>query len=186
MSKNIFEEKTVYIDELVKENMPEGLNLKFENMTVLTDEDLNKSTAESLKNNDCYNITRRNDSSTEFFQLFVTAYENNTKTNRNLKRAFFVMFMIFLSIMIGIVPTVIVIASCNNNIHFVEILTALVSSSATIITSIIIIPKIMVQQLFSSEETKVSIDLISKLLETDKKTREIHESTNIIHKKAED
>lgn len=186
MNENILEEKIVDVDELVKENIPEELSFKFENMTILTDEDLNKGTAEILKNNDRYNITRRNDSSTKFFQLFVSAYENNTKTNRNLKRAFFIMFMIFLSIMIGIVPAVIIIASCNNNIHFVEILTALVSSSATIITSIIIIPKIMVQQLFSSKETEVSLGLISKLLETDKKTREIHESTNKIHKKAED
>lgn len=142
----------------------------------LSDSDLNKKTSESLKQNDRHNISLRDESSTAFFQAFVKTYKTNAKTNRNLKRAFFVMFMIFITIMIVFLPVIFIVAACSRRINYVEALTALISSAATIITSIIIIPKIMVQHLFSSEETKVSVELINKLLEADKKTREIHEN----------
>lgn len=148
-------------------------NFKFK---LLNDDDLNKDTEEKLKQNDRHNISQRDRSSTKFFNSFVEAYTNNAKTNRNLKRAFFVMFMIFLSIMIIVIPMGTIILACLGRLGSTEVMVSLISSAATIVTSIIIIPKIMVEHLFSSEETKVSVELINKLLKSDRKTREIHEN----------
>lgn len=153
------------------------------------DSKLNLSTAaDSISNNEKSNndkyspieearydvkgLNTRSEKNTQLYEKYIDYYEKKCNQNLELKKKFFRNFMTFLTMIIVIIPAaILVMAFVKNSIGNTEVICAVSGSAATIVTSIIIIPKIIAKYLFSTEEDAIISDLLKEIQTHDIETR---------------
>ena len=126
----------------------------------------------TLTKNDVEGLTQRSKHDSELYNAYIQYYKDKCNQNLHLKCAFFVCFMLFLKvIIIGIHAAIIILAFVKNSIGNTEVICAVSGSAATIVTSIIVIPKIIAKYLFSTEEDAIISDLLKEIQIHDIETR---------------
>lgn len=124
------------------------------------------------------NLQIRNDQYSTLLSIYVSAYANRIQKNLKLKSIYSYVFSIIAVLVI--VTTIIVLFVTawsiykTNNIN-VGLLTALITAFGTLIATIILIPKIIAEYLFSVKEDEYMADIIKSLLAQDDKIRQLIE-----------
>ena len=142
---------------------------------IFENQDTEHSGYKELKEDPMYDsegLKKRSDYYSDLYKAYVEYYENKCNQNLKLKNKFFRNFMAFLAWIIVIIPAfVIVIIVTKKGVGSAEVICAVSGSAATIVTSIIVIPKIIAKYLFSTKEDKVISDLLKDIQTHDIETR---------------
>lgn len=106
--------------------------------------------------------TERDANFTDLVKQFVANYSDKYKQNKSLKFSFYIWVMVLFSVTM-LLPFLVVILATLNRIKDWEIVISLITAFGTIITSFIVIPKIIAQYLFSLKEDETIVKIISDL-----------------------
>ena len=124
-----------------------------------------------LQKNDIEGLKKRSQHISKLYESYVEYYKNKCDLNIKLKQSFFNFFMIFLAFIIIAIPIIILIISLICDLYDDELIAIVASSAASIITAIIIIPKIIAKYLFSTDEDTVISELLKEIQNNDIETR---------------
>lgn len=142
------------------------------------DENRTKYISEML-HQDVIQVDNRNEKYTLLLEEYVQGYKKRQPDNRLFKWLFFIIFIGIFIIIVLVTSKYINIASQNINSIDINSSIGLVTSCVTLITSIIVIPKIIAKYLFSIEEDKFMAEIIkSMFLQDDKIRKSIHSRHN--------
>ena len=91
---------------------------------------------------------------------FSADFDRRSKTNKDLKKIFLIWTMTLFSIIVVSSIVVLVLSLINLSIYSIA---PTISSVGTLITSFIVLPRIIARYLFPEGETKDTIDLVTRI-----------------------
>ena len=138
------------------------------------DENIKKLAYEQLEENDIEGLRVRDENNSKLVESFIDYYNKKTTQNLALKKSFFWMFMLFLYFIIISVPSALFFVLLIGKLEDTASIIVFASSFLSIVTAIIVIPKIMARYLFSTKEDKVIAQLVMKIQDIDEETRKLH------------
>lgn len=97
-----------------------------------------------------------------FLESYTKEYKYKSEQKRKLKYIFFIVILVILGIIV-ISSIILLIVLLNLKLNLSNIIITLVSTSAEIITSLLILPKIIAEYLFDKEEEQHLNEIISKM-----------------------
>lgn len=113
---------------------------------------------------------RRSAGFTGLIETFVSNYKEKFEQNKSLKKWFFITVMILFSVTL-LMPVGIAICAAVGWLDGYEVIAMTLSSLGTIVASIIVIPKIIAQYLFSSKEDDAILDVLKEFYKNDELNR---------------
>lgn len=125
------------------------------NSMELNDEILNKKIQKEIDTNNA-----REEQLNEVLKSFNTDFDRRSNTNKSLKRVFLIWTMILFSIIVIGCTIVLILSLIWGGIYSIA---PVISSVGTLITSFIVLPKIIARYLFPEGETKDTIDLVKTI-----------------------
>ncbi|MDP4153551.1 MAG: hypothetical protein Q8865_08975 [Bacillota bacterium] len=159
------------MDSAVKEkSFEEILN---ENVKILQSNPVEIKQSNTLLKNEELELSDRSDLYTALLNAYVTDFDFRHKSNRYYKKRFFNIVMIIFCISIfGAIAVLMIIAfkGVGNSAD----ITLVISSFATILSTLIIIPQIIAKYLFPLDEDDKVADMVKTMQQNDFKTRELH------------
>lgn len=99
---------------------------------------------------------------TTLVDQFVDNYADKYKQNKRFKAIFYFWVMILFTIL-TLLPLIIVILAACGLLGQWEVVTAFIASLGSTITTVIVIPKIIAQYLFSLKEDETIVKIVSEL-----------------------
>lgn len=132
------------------------------------------STEESLNDSDENLLKKHNQSFVNLLNNYVVSSDKSQKHKRGMKIAFFVITMVIVIMLIlSFVATIFagLYMRSVKNISILELLAPLITSFASVITSIIILPKIIAEYLFDKSEDDRLSQIVSNMQNYDKELR---------------
>jgi len=132
---------------------------------------------QNLKDNDSVAIQLRGASFTRFVNSFVDDYSDRAKQQKKLRYAFFAIIML-LFLGLSIISGCSIFAIAKKEHTTGNDVATIATAFGTILSLIIVLPKIIAVHLFPSAERDKSIELFSKVLEEDFKIREFYDDDN--------
>lgn len=91
----------------------------------------------------------------KYLNIFVDNAESDASVKKNLKIAFFIIVMIVLLVLVAMPFVVLLVVILNKiPISYSQFAIAVLSSTVEIITSLIVLPKIIAEYLFNKDEDK--------------------------------
>lgn len=169
------------LKEIAKQSYSSEFNKYISNIVEQSPEadenEMKRYASEQLKINDVIALKDRDYKNSQLFQSYIDYYNKKSKTNLFLKKAFFWFFMIFMSVIIVAIPVGIIVLASIGKLNNSTIITAFTSSVISMVTAIIVIPKIIAQYLFSLKEDEVISSLVLKIQENDEATRHLHNNS---------
>ena len=103
---------------------------------------------------------------TGLLRQYISAFNQKAEAKAKYKAKFFYIIMIVFCVLIGI-PLIAILLAVILGSHNASIIVALVCGAISILSSIIILPKIIAQHLFPTDEDKNMIDLVKSMQEND-------------------
>lgn len=143
--------KEEILEDLINEGTPTRVN----------DENLENTFMNSVRTDPGYAV--RNDMYSALLEMYVHKYDKKEKGKRIYKLVFFVVIMLIFVAVIGLCSFVAVYTIIKNEGITVADAGALIGSVAGIISTIIIIPKIIAEYLFPLNEESNMIDLVKSM-----------------------
>lgn len=121
---------------------------------------------QKLNYNDSQNnqIIRREKLFNQFLENYTNEYKSKSEQKRKLKDIFFVVILSILGIIV-VGSMILLIVLLNLKLNISNIIITLISTSAEIITSLLILPKIIAEYLFDKEEEQHLNEIIGKMQE---------------------
>lgn len=116
------------------------------------------------------NYKRRDDLYSDLLDNYIASYKSKTARNKVYKLIFYIVTMFSFVALIGGAVTALIIAACSD----AEIggkITIAVGSIATVLSTIIVLPKIIAVHLFPTCEDKDMIELVKNMQENDSSIR---------------
>ncbi len=113
---------------------------------------------------------KRDNLYSELLEEYISVYKSKSKRNRKLKLAFFIIAVItFCVIILGAVASMVIVAIKGGlNISGIAVV---VGSVANILSAIIVLPKIIAEHLFPTDEEQNMNEMIKNMQENDAKIR---------------
>lgn len=96
----------------------------------------------------------------EVLKSFNTDFDRRSNTNKSLKKVFLIWTMILFSIIVSGCIIVLILSLIWGGVYSIA---PVISSVGTLITSFIVLPKIIARYLFPEGETKDTIDLVKTI-----------------------
>lgn len=133
---------------------------------------------QKLNYNDSQNnqIIRREKLFNQFLENYTNEYKNKSEQKRKLKDIFFVVILSILGIIV-VGSMILLIVLLNLKLNISNIIITLISTSAEIITSLLILPKIIAEYLFDKEEEQHLNEIIGKMQEYNLNSKNIKSNT---------
>lgn len=121
---------------------------------------------QKLNYNDSQNdqIIKREKLFNQFLENYTNEYKNKSEQKRKLKDIFFVVILSILGVIV-VGSMILLIVLLNLKLNISNIIITLISTSAEIITSLLILPKIIAEYLFDKEEEQHLNEIIGKMQE---------------------
>lgn len=130
--------------------------INISNSMELNDEVLNNKVLREIDTNNA-----REEQLNDVLKSFNTDFDRRSTTNRSLKKVFLIWTMILFSIIVvGCICVLILSLIWGGGIYSIA---PVISSVGTLITSFIVLPKIIASYLFPEGETKDTIDLVKTI-----------------------
>jgi hypothetical protein len=127
-------------------------------------------------------VKSRNRVFTDFIEKFVIDYERRAKQQRVFRCWFFCIVVVVFIILNVLSSCSVYIIAQKANVSISDVVAA-VSAFGTILSSLIVLPKIIAEHLFPKAEQDKSIELFSKVLEEDQKVREFYDGRKASRRK---
>ena len=109
----------------------------------------------------------------KYLNIFVDNAESDASIKKNLKIAFFIIVMIVLLVLVAMPFVVLLVVILNKiPISYSQFAIAVLSSTVEIITSLIVLPKIIAEYLFNKDEDKNKTDIIARMQKYNKNKRD--------------
>lgn len=109
----------------------------------------------------------------KYLNIFVDNAESDASVKKNLKIAFFIIVMIVLLVLVAMPFVVLLVVILNKiPISYSQFAIAVLSSTVEIITSLIVLPKIIAEYLFNKDEDKNKTDIIARMQKYNKNKRD--------------
>lgn len=109
----------------------------------------------------------------KYLNIFVDNAESDASVKKNLKIAFFIIVMIVLLALVAMPFVVLLVVILNKiPISYSQFAIAVLSSTVEIITSLIVLPKIIAEYLFNKDEDKNKTDIIARMQKYNKNKRD--------------
>lgn len=105
---------------------------------------------------------KRDEGFTTLVNQFVENYSDKYQQNKTFKAVFYFWVMILFTIL-TLLPLIIIVFAAFGLIEQWEVVTALIASLGSTVTTVIVIPKIIAQYLFSLKEDETIVKIISEL-----------------------
>ena len=131
----------------------------------------------NLKDNDSEEIQKRNVSFTNFVNSFVEDSSDRAKQQKKLRYAFFVIIMLLFS-GLSVMSCCIIFVIAKKEHTTANDIVATAAAFGTVLSLIVVLPKIIAVHLFPSVERDKSVELFSKVLEEDFRIRTFYMSSN--------
>ena len=128
---------------------------------------------ESLYENEERELTNRGSLYTALLEAYVADFDLRHASNMGYKKAFFILVMSLFCLSVLSACAALVCVAVTGTGGAGGIVTA-VASMATIISSFIIIPRIIAEYLFPLDEDKKVTDMVGMMQQNDSATRKIH------------
>lgn len=145
--------------------------LSFED--VANDKEIYDDADKILKSDDVKQLKERGKKYSRLLELYLKYYNKKITQNTALKCCFFWIFVSFF-VIIGLTPILIIILASLNLLSNTAIIASVIGAAGSIITSIIVIPRIIASYLFSVDEDKAITRLITNMQKEDSATRQMH------------
>nr|DAG31081.1 MAG TPA: SCIMP protein [Caudoviricetes sp.] len=126
---------------------------------------------QSQKLEDFQNLNNRANQLTELLTQYVSTYKDRTAQNAWFRHNFYSLTTTLLLALAIIFPSVILYLLWVQKITDTTAAIGLVSASAGIISSIIILPKTIAKYLFSTEEDSKNADIVKEIIKNDLEIR---------------
>ena len=127
-------------------------------------------------------VQDRNDSYCTFLAEYINNYGRKVKATRKMKWIFFVIILILLSGMVAACIVAFINASQKQETDYSNIAT-IITSIAGIITSFIVLPKVIAENLFPSKEEDRTAEIFDSMIKYDIKLEKVY--TKQEHKSAD-
>lgn len=147
----------------------------------ISDETLNNQSKKALTDlvrHDTNSLNLRNRQLTSILVNFNDYYFKNSNQNLKLKKRMFKWFMFFLLAIIVLIPVCLITLTALKLISGTVMIVTYISSAASLVTSIIVIPGVIAEYLFSRDEDKVVAKLIKNIQVSDEHIRSLHNEKN--------
>lgn len=135
---------------------------------------------DDLKIRDFQAISDRNETYNRFLESYVDSYSSKAKSQRYMKWLFLLVILFLLGFLVIILSLAVYNFSRNENNVFD--LASVISAIAGILTSFIIIPKIIAKNLFPSNEEDASSQIFNDMLNYDNSLRGFYKNTRSNYK----
>lgn len=129
--------------------------INISNSMELNDEVLNNKIQREIDTNNA-----REEQLNDVLKSFNTDFDRRSTTNKSLKKVFLIWTMILFSIIVVGCITVLILSLIWGGVYSIA---PVISSVGTLITSFIVLPKIIARYLFPEGETKDTIDLVKTI-----------------------
>lgn len=114
---------------------------------------------------------RRDNLYSDLLEEYINAYKKKTKRNRKLKLAFFfIVVFTFCVIILGSVASLIIVSIVGQSIA--ATVSVITGSVISIISAIIVLPKIIAEYLFPTDEEQNMNEMIKNMQENDSRIRQ--------------
>lgn len=120
---------------------------------------------------DIENVNSHSSQLTELLHNYVSTYKERVSQNKELRDNFYLIvisILVFLSIAF---PLLIIWLLWSGKIVDVSAAAGLISASAAIITSVIVLPRTIAEYLFSTEEDSKNADIVKEIIKSDLEIR---------------
>lgn len=107
---------------------------------------------------------------TEMLQQYLNVHKSKANHNKVYKGIFFVVTMLILLVLIGAPMAAMILIAMKDQVKLADI-ALVVSGLGGIITSIIVLPKIIAEHLFPTDEDQNMIELVKKMQDNDAQIR---------------
>ena len=131
--------------------------LKRNNLSKIEEETITRQSRQELSAN-------RYNSYNELLASFVEHYGKKSRQIRGMKIAYFAIAFSILLILLGIMFTVCIVIMRNGHFGVNEVI-ALISAFTAIVSSILVLPKIIGKHLFPDAEDREILDFLKSLIE---------------------
>lgn len=132
-----------------------------------------------LKDADLAAIQERTKTYTKYLKNYVLDYEKKTNTQRKMKGWFFALVMMLLFVIISASFISLIIIASKKTVALADI-TTLITAMVSSISSFLVLPKVIADNLFPSKEEDKTSEIFSKMFEHDINLRGMyHISENI-------
>lgn len=137
------------------------------------DEPIEKEAQEELKNQnaDRNNVNNRTQLLTQLLNNYVGFYEERASQSDQLRKDFYTMSIALLAFLTVCFPAAILVLLWTGKITDMNAAIGLISASAGIVTSIIVLPKTIAEYLFSTEEDSKNADIVKEIIKSDLEIR---------------
>lgn len=134
------------------------------------DDDLLESSEKNSAEDNDPQYTRRNKLYSDLLELYIEEYENKSKWKKGYKLAFFVVVMFCFFGIIGASLYAIIIVAQKDDPSLYDLGT-IIGSVAGIISSLVVLPKIIAEHLFPTDEDRNMNDILKSMQENDSAIR---------------
>lgn len=148
-------------------------NILWQNVDIVVSKPTEISPQSSLFKDEERGLTQRDQLYTALLNAYVKDYDVRHKSNRGYKKIFFwFVILIFACTITGSVITLITLAA--RGMENPSVIAVALSAFGTILSALIIIPKIIAKYLFPANEDDKVTEMVKTMQENDSKTRESH------------
>lgn len=131
---------------------------------------------ENFRKSDISSISERDALYIKYIRDYTFSYNKRLKGQSKMKWIFFVVILfLLLSLVVGTVIAVCVVI--NKSKTTIEDISIIVASMAGVITSFIVLPKVIAKNLFPTTEDDHSAEIFKSVIENDMKLRKFHNIT---------
>lgn len=121
---------------------------------------------------DVENVNSHAEQLTDLLQNYVLTYKERVKQNSQLRHDFYYITMLIFSFLSFVFPAVILTFVWFGKISDTDFVVALISAAASIVTSVIVLPKTIAEYLFSTEEDSKNADIVKDIIKSDLEIRD--------------
>ena len=126
-----------------------------------------------LKDHDSQEIDKRNKSFSMFVDNFVDESGKKVVQQRVFRGVFFYV-VLFVFFILNVVSICVIVIISVKELPIESSIAPVAAAFGTLLSSLIMLPKIIAKHLFPSKDQDKSIELFSKVLEEDRKMRELY------------
>ena len=120
---------------------------------------------------DIENVNSHASQLTELLHNYVDTYKSRVEKSKKMRSAFFVISIVLLFLLSVGFPVLISIILVTGKIQDVSAAVGLIAASASIVTSVFVLPKTIADYLFSTEEDAKNADIVKEIIKSDLEIR---------------
>ena len=120
---------------------------------------------------DVENVNSHAEQLSNLLQNYVRTYKERVEQNSQLRHDFYCVTMLIFSFLSLFFPALILTFVWFGKISDISLAVALISAAASIVTSVIVLPKTIAEYLFSTEEDSKNADIVKEIIKSDLEIR---------------